>query len=73
MMMIKKKKREGEGERERGGEENPLFLKNALREGGSGLSGRLERPDCEQQQLVRRPVEEQPVIGDAPANAVNCE
>lgn len=72
LMMIKKKKgRERESARE--GEKNPLFLKNALREGGSGLSGRLERPDCEQQQLVRRPVEEQPVIGDAPANAVNCE
>ena len=67
LMMIKNKKR---GER---GKKIP-FLKNVLREGGSGLSVRLEQPDCEQQQLVsRRPMEEQPVIGNVPGNTVNCE
>lgn len=66
LMMIKKKRRER-------GKKIP-FLKNVLREGGSGLSVRLEQPDCEQQQLVsRRPTEEQPVIGNVLGNTVNCE
>lgn len=65
LMMIKKREREAK---------KTPFLKNVLKEGGSGLSARLERPACGQQQLVsRRPVEEQPGIRSAPWNAVNCE
>lgn len=59
LMMIKKR----EGEREK---KKTPFLKNVLREGGSGLSARLEQPGSSSNSLEGGPMEEQPVIGNAP-------